>query len=137
MHDVGGTFRNPNAVLGDFFDERFFTDCYALLDEGARAAAGDAEVLARLEFLRKGLRDTELGRNCRIAQKASDADPKDKDKKAAYDAAYKALADYRASVEGDYVCDYAHHANWERLFIGWPHKVRGDKAKPVKQIQGE
>ena len=137
MRDVGGTFRNPNAVLGDFFDERFFTDSYALLDEGARAAAGDAEVLARLEFLRKGLRDTELGRNCRLAQKASDADPKDKDKKAAYDAAYKALADYRASVEGDYVCDYAHHANWERLFIGWPHKVRGEKTKPVKQIQGE
>ena len=136
-HDVGGTFRNPNAVLGDFFDERFFTDAYAALDEGARAAAGDAEVLTRIAFLRKGLRDTELGRNCRIAQKASDEDPQDAAKKAAYDAAYKALADYRASVEEDFVCDYAFHANWERLFVGWPHKVRGDKPKPASKVQGE
>ena len=130
-NDVGGTFRNPNAVLGDFFDDRFMPDCYALLDEGARAAAGDAEVLARIEFLRKGLRDTELGRNCRIAQKARADDPKDAAKKAAFDAAFKALVDYRASVEGDFVCNYSFHANWERLFVGWPHKVRKTDAAPA------
>ena len=127
--DVGGTFRNPNAVLGDFFDDRFFPDCYAILDEAVREAADDAEVKARIEFLRKGLRDTELGRQCRIAQKAHAADPKDAAKKAAFDAAFKALVDYRASVEGDFVCDYSFHANWERLFVGWPHKVRKDSSK--------
>ena len=68
--DVGGSFRNPNAVLGDFFDESFFTDSYAALDEGIRLAKDDAEIVARIEFLRKGLRDTELGRRCRLAQKA-------------------------------------------------------------------
>ena len=91
-----------------------------------REAADDAEVKARIEFLRKGLRDTELGRQCRIAQKASAADPNDAAKKAAFDAAFKALVDYRASVEGDFVCDYSFHANWERMFVGWPHKVRKD-----------
>ena len=138
--DVGGSFRNPNAILGDFFDERFFTDCYALLDEAVGAAANDAEIVARVEFLRKGLRDTELGRLCRIAQKASDADPKDKGKKAAYTAAFRALVDYRASVEGDFVCNYAHHANWERSYIGWPHEVHAatpKTAKPTAWNQGE
>ena len=137
LKDVGGSFRNPNAVLGDFFDERFFKDCYGFLDEGARAAAGDGEVLARIEFLRKGLRDTELGRRCRIAQKASDADAGNAAKKAAYNAAYRALAEYRASVERDFVCDYAHHANWERYFVGWPHKDRGSKANAAKKVWGE
>ena len=138
--DVGGSFRNPNAILGDFFDERFFTDCYALLDEAMGAVANDAEIVARVEFLRNGLRDTELGRLCRIAQKASDADPKDKGKKAAYTAAFRALVDYRASVEGDFVCNYAHHANWERSYIGWPHEVHAatpKTAKPTAWNQGE
>ena len=93
-----------------------------------------------MEFLRKGLRDTELGRLCRIAQKASDADPKDEGKKAAYRTAFKALVDYRTSVEGDFVCNYAHHANWERSYIGWPHEVHEAKpktAKPTAWNQGE
>ena len=128
-NDWGGGFRNPNAVLGDFFDEQFFTDGYAALDAAKAAASGDAEVIARIEFLRKGLRDTELGRLCRIAQKASEAAPKDSAKKAAYDAAFKALVDYRHSVEGDCVCNYSRHAQWERQYVGWPHEVRGVKPK--------
>ena len=137
MNDVGGSFRNPNAVLGDFFDGRFFSDCYALLDEAVRAVANDAEIVARVEYLRKGLRDTELGRHCRIAQKASDAEPENDEKKAAYDAAFKALVDYRSSVEGDFVCNYAHHADWERRFVGWPHKARSEGKKTKKEMLGE
>ena len=138
MHDVGGSFRNPNAILGDFFDDRFIPDCYAILDEAVRDAQDDAEVVARVEFLRKGLRDTELGRNCRIAQKASDADPGNEEKKAAYRTAFKALVDYRASVEGDFVCNYSHHADWERSYVGWPHKIREAKPKTAKpSVWGE
>jgi len=129
-NDWGGSFRNPNAVLGDFFDDQFFTDGYAALDEAVRLAGGDREIKARIEYLRKGLRDTELGRLCRIAQKASEAAPNDAAKKAAYDAAFKALVDYRHSVEGDCVCNYSRHADWEHRFIGWPHKVSGGKPKP-------
>ena len=128
--DVGGSFRNPNAVLGDFFDEAFFAGCHAALDEAECRAAGDAESLARIAFLRKGLRDTELGRRCRLAQKASEADPSDADRRAAYEQAYRRLADYRASVEGDFVCNYRHHADWERRFLGWPHKTEGQPSVP-------
>ena len=90
--------------------------------------------LARIEYLRKGVRDTELGRLCRIAQKASEAAPEDAAKKAAYAAAFKALVDYRHSVEGDCVCNYSRHDFWEQKFIGWPHKLRfGKKEKPPKK----
>ena len=133
-NDVGGSFRNPNAVLGDFFEDSFFTDSYAFFDEAVRLAGDDAEVKARIEYLRKGVRDTELGRLCRIAQKASEAAPEDAAKKAAYAAAFKALVDYRHSVEGDCVCNYSRHDFWEQKFIGWPHKLRfGKKEKPPKK----
>ena len=126
----GGSFRNPNAVLGDYFDEQFFVDGYRLLDEANAAVSGDGEVVARIDFLRKGLRDTELGRFCRIAQKASDAALSDAVKKTAYVTAFKALVAYRQSVEADCVCNYSRHAHWERQYIGWPHEVRGAKPKP-------
>jgi hypothetical protein len=57
------------------------------------------------------------------------AAPNGVEKLAEFDAAFKALADYRASVEGDFVCDYSFHANWERMFVGWPHKVRKEGSK--------
>ena len=34
-NDVGGSFRNPNAVLSDFFEDSFFTESYAFFDEAA------------------------------------------------------------------------------------------------------
>ena len=126
---MGGSFPNPNAILGDFFDEKFFAESYALFDEAARLATDDAEAKARIEHLRKGVRDTELGRLCRMAQKASEAAPEDAAKKAAYDDAFRALLAYRASVEGDLVCNYSYIATKERFF-GWPHKVRGQTRKP-------
>ena len=126
---MGGSCVNQNAVLGEFFDEKFFADCYAIFDDAARLAADDTEVTARIAHLRKGVRDTELGRICRIAQKASEAAPEDAAKKAAYDDAFKTLLAYRASVEGDMVCNYSYHAGTERFF-GWPHKVRNQKREP-------
>ena len=32
------------------------------------------------------------------------------------------MTDYRASVEGDFVCNYAHHAAWEKEILLWPHE---------------
>jgi len=130
QNDWGGGFRNPNAVLGDFFNDQFFADGYAALDAAKAAASGDTEVIARVEYLRKGLRDTELGRLCRIAQKASETAPGDAVKKAAYEAAFKELVAYRHSVEDDCVCNYSRHADMERRFIGWPHKMRDHKQEP-------
>ena len=43
-----------------------------------------------------------------------------------WDEAQNVSADADVSTEGDFVCDYSFHANWERMFVGWPHKVRKD-----------
>ena len=118
----GGSFGNCEAILGEYFDDRFFTNGYETLGRAAKAAAGDTEVLARIEFLRKGLRNVELTRAVRLAQKAWQKNKGDASKKDAFDAAFKALNDYRASVEGDLICNFASCARSERNSMKWPHK---------------
>ena len=118
----GGSHGNCGAILGEYFDERFFADGYAALARADGAAGGDAEVLARIAFLRKGLRNTELTRAVRIAQKEWQKDKGDAGKKAAFDAAFRAMNEYRASVEGDFVCNFADSARSERNSMQWPHE---------------
>ena len=133
----GGSYHNNAAILGDYFDEKFFADNYSLLDSAKKAAADDSEVIARIEFLRKGLRDTELTRLTRIAEKAMKAAPGDKAKADAFDAAFKAMNAYRASVEDDFVCNFRYEARAEKR-MGWPHKeISGSPkpAKPARQIE--
>jgi hypothetical protein len=117
----GGSFGNCTAIVGEFFNDRFFTEMNALLDEAAALAKGDREITARIEFLRKGLRDTELTRKTRIAQKAHAADRKNAAKKAAFDAAFKAMNDYRASIEDEPVCNFNTAAFREWAGMRWPH----------------
>ena len=122
----GGSFGNCGAILGEYFDDQFFRNGYEILDRADRAARGDAEVLARIDFLRKGLRNTELTRAVRIAQKEWQKSGGDNAKKAAFEAAFKVMNDYRASVEGDSVCDFATLARRERNGMQWPHKPMAD-----------
>lgn len=117
----GGSFGNCAAILGEFFSDGFLSRMEALLDEALRLAKDDREVVGRIEFLRKGLRDTELTRKVRIAQKAYLADKRNPAKKAAFDAAFKAMNDYRASIEGDAVCNFNTAAFREWAALGWPH----------------
>lgn len=126
----GGSYHNCAAILGEYFDESFFTDNYRLLDSAKKAAGDDKEVVARIEFLRKGLRDAELTRRTRIAEKAMKASPGDKAKAAAFDAAFKAMNDYRASVEDDFVCNFRYEARSE-LRMKWPHKEITNAGKPA------
>lgn len=121
-HNGGGSFNTGAAILGDFFEDSFFTDGYAMLDAAVAAANGDQEVVARIEFLRKGLRDAELTRKVRIAQKAMDAAPGDEAKKAAFMAAFEEMKAYRASVEGDFVCNFRYEAAKEMKGLGWPYE---------------
>ena len=132
---MGGSFACPNAILGDFFDEKFFADSYAIFDEALRQSADDTDVKDRIEYLRKGVKDTELGRICRIAQKASEAAPEDEAKRQAYAEAFKALLAYRASVEGELVCNYNFHAKKE-MFFGWKHKLH-EENKKVDKVKGK
>lgn len=119
-HNGGGSFCSGAAILGEFFEDKFFTDGYATLDAAVRAANGDAEVIARIDFLRKGLKEAELTRKTRICQKAAKAAPDDAGKKAAFLAAFKELKAYRAAVQGDFIACFDRNAGYEKT-MGWPH----------------
>ena len=118
----GGSFGNCGAILGEYFDDRFFADGYAALDRAEKAAGDDPAAVARIGVLRKGLRNAELTRAVRIAQKEWLGSGGDAGKKAAFDAAFRAMNDYRASVEGDFVCNFADSARSERNSMQWPHR---------------
>lgn len=109
----GGGFNRCTYIAGDFYTDAFFDDVYAIFDAAEKAASGDAEVLARIDYLRKGIRASDLARRTRIAQKSGD--------KAAFAAAFKAMNDYRAQVEGDFIADFSGFASLERAQLGWPH----------------
>ena len=119
---TGGSFATPAAVLEEYFSDADLRRYHAILDEAVRSAKGDPMAVARVGFLRKGIRDAELTRNCRIAQKRHLADKGDAAKKAAFESALRELDAYRTSVEGDFVCNYAHHAAWEKEILLWPHE---------------
>lgn len=119
-HNGGGSFNSGEAILGEFFEDDFFVKGYAVLDEAVGAASGDAEIIARIEFLRKGLKETELTRRTRVAQKAMKAAPADEEKKAAFLAAFKELKAYRRIVEPDFISSYDFNSHYEKN-MGWPH----------------
>ena len=115
----GGGFNRCAYIVGDFYTDAFFSDVYAILDAADRAAAGDAVVLARIDFLRKGIRASELARRVRIAQKSGDTK--------AFDAAFRDLCDFRVRTEGDLVGNISLRSDVERRFLSWPHEARSAK----------
>ena len=119
----GGGFNRQANILGDFYPDGFFTNAYALLDAAKAAAKGDAEVFGRIEFLRKGIVNTELTRKTRLARKALDADRDNGERQAAFDAAFAAMNGYRASIQGDCALNLYREAINEMRQLGWPHKV--------------
>ena len=120
-HNGGGSFNTCAAIIGDFFDDSFFAKGFAMLDAAEKAAGGDAEIAARVDYLRKGLRDAELTRKTRLAQKAAQAAPGDESKKAAFLAAFEEMKAYRLSVEGDFICNFLYEAVKEKQGLGWPY----------------
>jgi hypothetical protein len=125
----GGGFNRQANILGDFYSEKFFVDAYAMLDAAKAAAAGDEDVIARIEFLRKGIVNTELTRKTRIARKAYEADKKNAEKKAAFSDAFDAMNAYRTSIEGDFALNLHREAYNEMVQLQWPHKVSVHKVK--------
>ena len=110
----GGTWKNFVLNVADFYSEKWFADADRLLV--AAAEKTDGAERARVEFLRKGLRDGLLTYRTRVAQKSGD--------KAKFAEAFRTLVDYRASVEADGVCAYAWFADAEDTHAGWPHKTQ-------------
>ncbi len=119
---TGGSFTSAQAIYEEFISEAELKNYNALLDEARQVAAGDELVVRRIDFLRKGLKDTELTRNYRIAEKRG----------AGKAEAFKAMVDFRASVEADLVCNYAHVTLWERDCLKWPHP-KDEKKEEKKQ----
>ena len=126
----GGGFNRQANILGDYYSDAFFADAYAFLDEAVKAAGDDAEVIARIAFLRKGIVNTELTRKTRIARKALEADTDNAAKQAAFKAAFNAMNAYRTSIEGDFALNLHREALNETTQLRWPHKVAfSDKKK--------
>lgn len=129
----GGGFNRQANILGDFYSDAFFKEAYALLDAARKAAGSDAEVVERIEFLREGIINTELTRRTRIAKKALDADNDNAEKKAAFDAAFKAMNDYRVSIQSDCALNLHREAINEMRQLGWPHTIMQKASKPEKK----
>ena len=128
----GGGHRNFPTIIADLYPEKVFVQANKLLDAASKRAAGNALALKRIDFLRKGLRDAELTRNCRAIEKqwkskSSKAERiKLRDK---FNAAFQKLVQYRASVEADGICNYSHHTLKEAASLGWRHKSVKLKSK--------
>ena len=88
-------------------------------DKAEKLAAGDEIVLKRVAFLRKGLRDAELTVAVRRMQSKFEKSGNPEDK-SAFQIAFAELKKYRASVEGDFICNYSAVASKERSGSFWP-----------------
>ena len=123
--NAGGGFRSFYSVSADLYPPEIFIRAGKLLDAASRQAAGNGRTLKRIDFLRKGLKDAELTRNCRAAEKQwkNCKDPGQKrELKKKFLTAFQTMTDFRKSVETDQVCNYGHFAVYERTYNGLGHK---------------
>lgn len=108
---VGGSGPTFALTAADLYSEEWFAAADALLVSASAKVAGQEK--ARVEFLRKGLKDGLYTYRTRVAQKTGDA--------AVFKAAFKDLVEYRASIEADNVLELAHFCDMEASYSGWPH----------------
>ena len=121
----GGGHRNFPTVIADLYPAHIFVQANKLLDDASKRASGNTLALKRIDFLRKGLRDAELTRNCRAAEKLwkSKSDKAERIKlRDKFNIEFQKLVKYRASVEADGICNYSHYTLSETASLGWPHK---------------
>ena len=128
--NLGGGHSSFYLVSAALYPRKLFVQANAILDKAEKRAKGNAVVLKRIAFLRKGLRDAELSRNCSAAYKAwqlakAQNRPRPERVKLSteFKKAFNAMAAFRASVEGDMVANYGHFATYEKYHASWPHKM--------------
>ena len=117
LYPAGGHNRFAN-VVHDLYPDSFFVDAAEILSAAARAAKGDDGAARRVAFLRKGLEDARLTRVAVARHVAWAADRTD-ERRAAFDAAFRELLDYRALIEADDVANYDCFARAESAGLGW------------------
>ena len=127
--NIGGGNYNFFTISAELYPTELFVKANAILDRAAERAKGNTLALKRIDFLRKGLRDAELSRNCRAAQKAwqlAKAANKPHAERVKlrnkFLKEFKIMTDFRASVESDLVCNFGHFALREQYSCGYPHK---------------
>ncbi len=101
-----------------------------LLAAAEQAAAGDETALARVRWLRKGLRNARLTLEVQRAYQAF----RETGTIAPYRDAITALDDYRASIEGDLVCNMAYLA-WAEVRT-WDRELLRLMARPGDPLPG-
>jgi len=96
---AGGHYGHFYIIADAVFTPEVMAEGNAILQKAAHAAKGDNTAAARVEFLQKGLKNAELTLAAQDAYRTYKASGDT----SAYHRAIKALDDYRASVEADYV----------------------------------
>ena len=121
LYPAGGHNRFTNLVH-DLYPASFFEQGAVLLEAAEKAAAPDAEVQGRVRFLKEGFEDARLTWKTQGAFRAMKADGSAANK-AAFEAAFREMREYRASIEGDDIANFDVHARNEAWGIGWPHEA--------------
>jgi hypothetical protein len=125
--EKGVGFKNFIKIAPYLIKPKDFRTGFALLKAAKQAAGKDKTVLARVEFLEKGLRDAKLSTATAKAKSVWDKNPKSKIAQAAFQKAFNVMAAYRASIEMDNICNYSHRACWEVDGSRWPWKRMSEK----------
>ncbi|MBT7165600.1 MAG: DUF4838 domain-containing protein, partial [Victivallales bacterium] len=127
--EKGGSFKDYVRIAHRLFSPRNFSDARALLNDARRQAEGDKLALRRVSYLEQGLADAELTTATRAAQGRMEKDGS-AENKAAFDAAFRRLAEYRTTVMeagGDHPANLGYFAFREQSGAGWPHIPRPDE----------
>ena len=136
---LGGTFQNYVLIAHEVTPLDKIAEGQKILQAAAEAAAGSPDVLGKIEFLQKGLRDAELTVRTRLAQIAMTKDPTPENKKL-FRAAFNEMKKFRESCEAEPVLNPGKTAFREYFGCQWPWKDNrkrkapaAKKAKPAKK----
>ena len=120
---ANGDFNHFYALAPSIYTPEVMTKGFGILAKAEAKAAGHPEALARIGYLRKGLRNSELTLNAQRCYTEGDA--------AKLDAAVVALDDFRASVEADCIGNMGFLAGredsrWNRPFLEMKRRFAGN-----------
>ncbi|OQA80972.1 MAG: hypothetical protein BWY31_03862 [Lentisphaerae bacterium ADurb.Bin242] len=117
----GGTFQNYALIAHEIAPLSKIAEARKILEAAKIAAADDTAVLARIAYLEKGLRDSELTVKTRLAQIAMTNDPSQTNKNN-FNRAFEELKQFRAFCESEAVVNCGAFALRERFGCNWPWK---------------
>ncbi len=118
---AGGGNTRFTLLAADLFPAEMFIKAQKLLDAAESAAEKNPLTQKRIRFLRAGLTDARLTRECRARQIEMTQAKNSPDAEKAFRKAFRKMCEHRAEVEGDYVCNFGYLADCEADSMGWPH----------------